>query len=419
MNIIRNIILFFLLLTLSSCSNTYYNRNTFKYPSPVDTKNKNIEFQLKKQYDIGAIHADNMFDGARMNDFKKISDDKYEVLVRPENAPINNSAWYAFRIWSDTISKVFLKIRYVNGTHRYSPKYSFDRKKWTAIAPNIIEKAEDGSYITFQLTLTNNKMWIAAQEIINTSDVKLWIDSLKRNPRVTEAMSIGKSIRGRDIPFFRIGKGKSKGKNIIVLMSRQHPPETTGFIALKSFIDELLIKNTLSEDFFNTFDIWVFPLLNPDGVDLGHWRHNANGVDLNRDWAYFRQKEIDILTKYIVNKAKINKCKVIFGLDFHSTQKDTYYVFNNSFHTKLSLFTRYWVESIDRVVYPFSTIYSPEPLSKPYSKTWFYMQFQAEGVTYEVGDNTPNDITKHKAKVAAMTMMDLLVKRKQINVFKD
>jgi len=396
---------------LNSCSNTYYNRNTFKFPSPVDTRNKKIEFQQMKQYVIGAIHADNMFDGARMNDFKKISDDKYEILVKPENTPINNSAWYAFRIWSDTISKVFLKIRYVNGTHRYSPKYSFDRKKWTAFDPNTIDKAEDGSYIIFPLTLTKNKIWIAAQEIINSGDVKIWIDSLKVNPRVSEVMSIGISTLGRDIPFFRIGNGTSKGKKVIVLMSRQHPPETTGFIALKSFIDELLIKNTLSEDFFNSFDIWVFPLLNPDGVDLGHWRHNANGVDLNRDWAYYRQKEIDIITRFIVNKAKVNRNKVLLGLDFHSTQKDTYYTYNNSFHTKLRLFTKYWTESIDRLVYPFSTIYSPEPLSKPYSKTWFYMQFKAESLTYEVGDNTPNDIINHKAKVAAVTMMDLLVKK--------
>ena len=419
MKTLQNITLFLLLLILNSCSNTYYNRNSFKFPIPVDTRNKQIEFQLKKQYDIGTIHADNMFDGARMNDFKKISDDKYEVLVKPENTPINNSAWYAFRIWSDTISKVFLKIRYVNGTHRYSPKYSFDRKKWAAFDPNIINKAEDGNYITFPLTLTKKKIWIAAQEIINSSDVKFWIDSLKVNPRVSEVMSIGKSTLGRDIPFFRIGNGSSKGKKAIVLMSRQHPPETTGFIALKSFIDELLITNTLSEDFFNSFDIWVFPLLNPDGVDLGHWRHNANGVDLNRDWAYYRQKEIDVTTKFIVDKAKVNRNKVLLGLDFHSTQKDIYYTYNNSFHTKLRLFTKYWTESIDRLVYPFSTIYSPEPLSKPYSKTWFYMQFKAESLTYEVGDNTPNDIINHKAKVAAVTMMDLLVKRKKIKVFKD
>ena len=47
------------------------------------------------------------------------------------------------------------------------------------------------------------------------------------------------------------------------------------------------------------------------------------------------------------------------------------------------------------------------------------MQFQAESLTYGVGDNTPKDIINHKAKAAAVTMMDLLVNCKQIGIFKD
>ena len=35
----------------------------------------------------------------------------------------------------------------------------------------------------------------------------------------------------------------------------------------------------------------VVPLANPDGVEQGHWRHNAQGVDLNRDWDRFQQPE--------------------------------------------------------------------------------------------------------------------------------
>ena len=35
----------------------------------------------------------------------------------------------------------------------------------------------------------------------------------------------------------------------------------------------------------------VYPLMNPDGVDEGHWRHNTGGIDLNRDWAHYNQPE--------------------------------------------------------------------------------------------------------------------------------
>ena len=46
--------------------------------------------------------------------------------------------------------------------------------------------------------------------------------------------------------------------------------------------------------------------MNPDGVDLGHWRHNANGVDLNRDWSYYNQPEIKQAVNFI-EKEKTNQ----------------------------------------------------------------------------------------------------------------
>ena len=43
------------------------------------------------------------------------------------------------------------------------------------------------------------------------------------------------------------------------------------------------------------------------------------------------------------------------------------------------------------------------------SKNWFYSQFKAEGITYEIGDDTPRDLIKEKGKVSAQEMMKLLL----------
>lgn len=139
-----------------------------------------------------------------------------------------------------------------------------------------------------------------------------------------------------------------------------------------------------------------FPAINPDGVDLGHWRHNFNGVDLNRDWAYYKQPEIDIITEFIVERAKKNHNRIMLSLDFHSTSQDIYYVYDKSFKSKLKNFSRKWTDIIDQGVYPFKTVLSPEPLGKPYSKTWYYKQFKAESITYEVGDETDRAIISKK-----------------------
>ena len=76
---------------------------------------------------------------------------------------------------------------------------------------------------------------------------------------------------------------------------------------------------------FKKYRVLAFPLINPDGVDLGHWRHNASGVDTNRDWGRYRQPEIKSIVKFIHKIKKRDNNKIVMGLDFHSTYYDVFY----------------------------------------------------------------------------------------------
>jgi murein tripeptide amidase MpaA len=260
----------------------------------------------------------------------------------------------------------------------------------------------------FKLDIFPSSIYVSAQEIINSADTENWINSLKISKLTSEFTSIGSTPLAKDISFFRIGKGQSKGKRVVIVTGRLHPPEISGFKALQAFVEKALLANIYSTDFFSKYEIWVFPCLNPDGVDLGNWRHNFNGVDLNRDWAYYRQPETDIVTEYIVDRAKRNKNRIMLSIDFHSTTEDIYYVFDDKFNSRLKNFTKQWTDEIDKGVFPFKTLFSPEPMGKPYSKTWFYKQFRAESITYEVGDETDPAIIRKKAETGAVSMMKLL-----------
>jgi len=399
-----------ILLVFQSCATGYYTRKNFTYKKSVDTRDKEIDCQTKKLYHKGAIYADNRFPGARLNDFRQLNDSTYQVIISPENTPINPSPWYAFKIWSDVPDSIYLELKYQHAKHRYNPKTSKDYRTWLPVSK--FSYNQDSTAIRFKLAVSPEKQWVAAQKIISSVDTRKWIDSLVAQHKISDVQNIGKSVLGRNIPFFRIGRGGLEHKKIIVLLSRQHPPEVTGFMALQSFIDELTKKNEVTQKFFKEYDIWVFPILNPDGVDLGHWRHNANGIDLNRDWAVYRQPEINAVTKLITQKLKEHHNKLVLGVDFHSTFKDVYYIFDDSFHSVLPNFNRYWTTSIDRIMVPFHTRLSPFGATQPISKNWFYKQFEAEAMTYEVGDNTPSDIIDKKARVAAITLMDLLLLRR-------
>lgn len=397
------------LILITSCSST--KLKTFEFPEPIDTSSREIQYQEKKEYNIGdAVFADNQFDGARLNDFTQLNDSTYQVTILPENEPINDSPHYAFRIWSNQPQQVYLKLNYPTSKHRYVPKLSKDGEYWKPIDSTAYQLVDSTKNALLKLDISTDKLWVSAQEIKTSAEATNWSKQIAKHQNVQFSI-VGESKLKRDLVALDIYTGDPKGKEIIVVLSRQHPPEVTGYLAMQSFVDELLKDHRLAKDFRNKYRILVYPLLNPDGVDLGHWRHNAGGIDLNRDWGYYRQKEVNAIVNDIVNRAKISKSKVILGLDFHSTQTDLYYSFSDDMHSSIYPFKDYWMHAIDDAIPNYTPDDKPYPLNQPISKGWFFKQFNAESLTYEIGDETPRDFIDLKARIAAKEMMRLLILR--------
>ncbi|MCF6279022.1 MAG: M14 family metallopeptidase [Flavobacteriaceae bacterium] len=381
---------------------------TYTFPNPKNTSNHPINYQEKKTYQIDGVFADNLFDGARLNNFTKENDTTFIVTILPENEPINSSPYYAFRIWSKEIKQLTLQLNYPTAKHRYYPKLSLDGKHWKPIDSAYFKLIDSGKNALLTISVDTGKLWIAAQEINTSSDAKNWAKEVATHKDV-RYKTIGKSVLNRDLIALDIYNGEVKNKELIVILSRQHPPEVTGYFAMQAFVEEILKNNRLASDFRKKYRILVFPMLNPDGVDLGHWRHNVGGIDLNRDWAYYRQTEVKTVVNAIVDTANKSKNKVILGLDFHSTQQDLYYTFTDDMHPTIYPFKDYWLQGIDDALPTYTPDDRPYAVGDPISKAWFFLQFNAESITYEVGDETAREFIKLKAEVAAREMMKLLV----------
>ena len=397
----------FILLIIIGCK--VYDAQPYDFPKPVDTTTKTIEYQEKKTYAINGIYASNEFDGARLNDFTEVEKGKiYAAAISPENTPINISPYYAFKIWSDQPATIQLRLiyPYEKAKHRYYPKISKDGTTWTSFPKDRIELIDDSTNAQLTLDLSRDTLWVAAQEVQNTTHVKNWCVKKAKHSDVT-LTSIGKSKLEKELWLLDIGKGENLKKDVIVILSRQHPPEVTGYFAMQAFIDEILTDNPLANDFRKKYRILVYPLMNPDGVDLGHWRHNAGGVDLNRDWAYYHQPENRTIANHVVRTATENKSNVILGLDFHSTWYDVYYT-NKSVPKHIPRFKDYWLQGIHEAIGE-EINEKPSNVGGPVSKGWFHTQLGAVGVTYEIGDETPRDYIKVKGKTAATEMMELLI----------
>ena len=388
---------------------------TFDFPRPVDTSTRPVrESEPRSRRIDDRLTLSTDFPSGKLDSLIARPGEPLHAWTKPENTPINMSPWYAFRLSSDRDTTVNITLHYpTNGYHRYWPKLSTDLTTWTRIDSTAFVVSEDNKSATITLHLIGNDgrpLYVAAQEIHDSRRVSSWADQLAKHPRVTTSI-VGESRRGRPIIRLHLTDGNSRRKPTVAILSRQHPPEVTGYLAMQAFVERLLDHPRLDE-FLANYQVLIYPLLNPDGVDAGHWRHNAGGVDLNRDWAFYLQPESKAIASDIVRYAKEEKAPVVLGLDFHSTWKDVYYTHDNSVTppSVLGDFKDRWLTGIERAIGgAFRINEKAEPIGRPTSMSWFRTQFNAEGITYEIGDDTPRAFIRRKGEASADALIEELM----------
>jgi len=390
-----------------------------EYIQKVNTQTLPVQLQVKKTFDLGeGIYCSNDFLGARLNGIV-YANDTITALITPENTPINPSPWYAFKIWSETKQDVFLKLTYLlNVKHRYYPKLSYDGLNWTNLdSVNYIEGTISEiknerllpDYITMKLSIGPDTLWISAQELITSKHVNKWIDKLASKPFISMSQ-IGKSREGRPIKMLEIGNGNDE--NMIIVLSRQHPPEVSGYLTMKSFVETISGDTEIAKKFRQVFNTYVIPLVNPDGVDNGCWRHNSGGIDLNRDWEEFNQPETKAIKEFMEKKVATSGGKFYFGVDFHSTWEDIYYIIDPEFTGNMRGLVPEMIDSMSKNIQGYVANIQPRQYdAKISSLSYFFDQFGAESLVFESGDETPRDLLKKKGEISAIEIMEIMLEK--------
>ena len=115
------------------------------------------------------------------------------------------------------------------------------------------------------------------------------------HPDKCEIIELGTLPSNRKILIAHINNGSGAGKPKFLYTSTIHGDETTGWMLMLRWIDYLLENPTLPEcaNILENVDLYVGPNTNPDGTYHGGnnsvngaTRYNANGVDMNRNYAY-------------------------------------------------------------------------------------------------------------------------------------
>lgn len=342
------------------------------------------------------------FESGRLSQCEHLSDGSYLLITQAENQPINPSPWYYFKVMSKTPDmQQVLKLQIVaqDARPRYPPKRSEDQEQWETMPFEFI-----AGRMQVSLTLRKEPIYIAAQPPITNQDYTDWLVSRSADSNI-ELVDIGKSAQGRAIRG--LVRRKSSNSEWLLLIGRQHPPELTGAEAMLAFTDFLLTDERIPDAFFQRFNVLAVPNMNPDGVANGNWRHTSKGVDLNRDWGKFTQLESRQLFDFFEQQLKAQQ-RLVFALDFHSTQQDIFYTMPAEHPSVPDSFSQDWLASLKNSTLSSFTV-RQRPGSSPgrgVFKQFIADYYGVQAVTYEVGDNTPVQLNRHVAQMSAKTLAE-------------
>lgn len=331
---------------------------------------------------------------ANFDSCEVLDENSFALSISPEDEPINPSPWYGFAVerLKDVNAPVNITLRYGASSHRYPPKISFNKLDWVRLDQQVTE-SEDGSNATFSVPGGRRLVYVSAQPIIDEEMYGDWILRLTENYPFLIQKTLGYSVGKRPIESLVLNPDASR---VVVLLGRQHPPEVSGAIAFMAFAEKLLELKVNAHtretkpvlEFFRQHMLVFVPLLNPDGVQEGYWRHNLRGTDLNRDWFAQAQPETQAVIRYLADLREQGK-EVVFHLDFHSTRRDVLYTQMPGDETSPDDFASNWLDFVKNRNRARLPEHAPRPLTKQgTAKGYFFKTYAIPSITYEVGDES-------------------------------
>ena len=354
----------------------------------------------------GAFTVSDQFDGARRGSCTVVGESRVRLLILPEDEPpINDSPWIAFRVDPDVPGTTRITLDYEGGHHRYVPKLSFDGRTWLPLDDDRVRESRSGRSATLTIDAADRPFFVAAQEILTPSFYDAWIETIAGSGNAAASL-LGHSLQGR--PIQRLDANEIS-PDVLLIVGRQHPPEVSGAIAFTAFAEALFGDSELATRFRERFRIIAVPLLNPDGVVAGHWRHNDGGVDLNRDWGPFTQPETRLI-RDLLDALDADGARVLVFLDFHSTKRNVFYTQNDDFPTDPPNFMADWLGRAGARIVDYEFGNDANPVSEQAnSKNYMYRRYGIPTATYEVGDETDRAATRNAAAVFAEELMLMLL----------
>ncbi|MBW3698310.1 hypothetical protein EK599_21790 [Vibrio sp. T187] len=249
------------------------------------------------------------------------NDPKDIKLTIPADNQTETSQWFHFRLESEPHLQHKFQITglkksaYPEGWTDYDVVVSYDREEWFRIPAEF-----DGDVLSFNAVPEYRSMYFAYfapysydrhQDLLHTAQTHY----------ACELETLGATLDGNDMSLLTIGE-PAEGKKKIWVIGRQHPGETMAEWFIEGFLQRLLDDtDTVGRSILDKAVFYVVPNMNPDGSIRGHLRHNAVGVNLNREW---QTPSMEKSPEVFLVREKMLETGVDMFLDIHGDEAIPY-----------------------------------------------------------------------------------------------
>ncbi|PWU09513.1 MAG: hypothetical protein C5B47_03320 [Verrucomicrobia bacterium] len=312
----------------------------------------------RMRYLANAIHPNSQQEVTFSSDFEsgsigvvrrlKSPELAYELSLRDDNnnplLPASWRTWWYVRLDGvPTDHPVRLEFTRLGFPNYFVPVYSYDNKNWMRFLEDEVrmsERRNQQTLPTCRLAITKQftepTVWIARTFPYTTQDLSKFINSIKTS-RFVKVSVIGETS-SQKLPIRKItisddASSSADGgyQKTIFINARTHPAETGSSFLLEGLINTILSDTDLGRTLRKNFVFVISPMQHVDGVVLGNYRTNANGVNLEAAWRFNRQSAVPVpLENHVPHENKVvgdemwrlqlnQNQPVILALNLHSS----------------------------------------------------------------------------------------------------
>lgn len=236
--------------------------------------------------------------------------------------------WFYFSIVSHDQEKLEFVLENAAGAHQTGerwkitkPWFSADGQTWVRSAQAQYGREPSLSGLLkppvfrFRSPIVADTLRVAYFQPYTNADLRNYLKGIEGLPGVV-CSALGRTEEGRNIAQVLIGGSVEIGaedRQQIWIICREHPGETPASFVCEGLMNAL-ISHPAGRRLRDAYDFVIIPLLNSDGTAHGFYYHNANAVNLARDWVEFRSSEVRSLRDALAGPIHDGRVRMIVNL---------------------------------------------------------------------------------------------------------